>query len=278
VASSFYQVLTEAVSDVALHGYDSSERVAGWVKAIREAAERRLGPAYLMEERLRAALNSVYRRMVEQGKLAKFHPGVGRFTLDKVRPHLRAELDRRILASANLIKFNREEAIAKTLRRFEGWSTSIPPGGSNTTERRETKGEIRKALAQLPFEERRVLIDQGHKLRASLSEILAKDGAALAARWNSQWRTLGYNYREDHKDRDQKVYLLRGCWALNKGLVRAGAAGYYDDVTAAGSEINCRCFITWVYNLRDLPRDMLTEKGRTSLEQVQALIRGDRNQ
>jgi len=67
VAKSFYQVLTEAVSDVALHGYDSSERVAGWVRQIREAAVRRLGPAYLMEERLRAALNSVYRRMVEQG-------------------------------------------------------------------------------------------------------------------------------------------------------------------------------------------------------------------
>jgi hypothetical protein len=275
VAASFYQVLTEAVSDVASHGYDDATRIARWVRLIREAAELRLGPAYLMEERLRVSLNAVYRRMVEQGKLAKYHPGVAKFTLDKVRSHLRAELDRRILASANLIRLNREEAIAKTLRRFEGWSTSIPAGGSNITERRETKSDIRRALAQLPFEERRVLIDQGHKLRASLSEILAKDGQALAARWCSQWRTLGYNYREDHKDRDQKVYLLRGNWALNKGLAKVGSAGYYDDVTAAGEEINCRCYIVWVYNLRDLPKDMLTEKGREELERVQKVIRGD---
>jgi hypothetical protein len=274
VAKSFYQVLTEAVSDVADHGYDDAGRIARWVREIRAAAEQRLGPAYLMEERLRAALGAVYRRMVELGQISKYHPGVGRYTLQKVAPRLRAELDRRIMASANLIRLNREEAIAKTLRRFEGWSTSIPAGGTNTTERRETKTEIRKALAQLPFEERRVLIDQGHKLRASLSEILAKDGAALAARWNSQWKTLGYNYREDHKDRDGKVYLLRGCWALNKGLVKAGSAGYYDDVTAAGEEINCRCYITWVYNLRDLPKEMLTAKGAEELQRVQDMLRG----
>jgi hypothetical protein len=272
VVKSFYETLTAAVSDVAEHGYDDAGRVAGWVKAIRDAAEARLGPAYLMEEKLRAALGAVYRRMVEQGKLARYHPGVARYTLQKVAPRLRVELDRRIMASANLIRLNREEAIAKTLRRFEGWSTSIPAGGSNTAERRETKTEVRKALAQLPYEERRVLIDQGHKLRASLSEILAKDGAALAARWQSQWKTLGYNYREDHKDRDGRVYLLRGCWALNKGLVRAGAAGYYDDVTAAGEEINCRCYITWVYNLRDLPKEMLTAKGAEELERVRVLI------
>jgi hypothetical protein len=273
MADSFYDVLTKAVADVAEHGYDSAERIAGWVKRIREAAERRLGPSYLMEGRLHEALNAVYRRMVEQGQLSKYHPGVGRFTLDKVRPALRAELDRRIMASANLIRLNREESIAKTLRRFEGWSTSIPTGGSNTTERRETKQDIRKALAQLPFEERRVLIDQGFKLRSSLSEILAKDGAAIAAKWNSHWRQANYNYREDHKERDQNIYALRGCWAIEKGLMRAGNAGYYDDITAAGEEIYCRCFITWIYNLRDLPTIMLTEKGRDELERIRDLLR-----
>lgn len=261
MAESYFDVITQAINDIAAHGYDNAERVAYWTERIRRAAESSMLSADKMEEMLRDLLTTMYQKMVDKGEIAKFHAGVSRFTIERLKPHLRAELDRRILASANLIKLNRKQAIDKTLQRFQGWSTSIPSGGSEAINRRETKDDFRKALRNLPFEERRVLIDQGHKLRASLSDILAKDGNAIAMIWRSHWREPGYNYREDHKERDKHVYTIRGNWALENGLMKAGSDGYYDDITAVAEEPFCRCWAVWIYTLRDLPRDMLTKKG-----------------
>ena len=265
---SFYDVLTLAVADLAEHGYDSEERLAYWQRRILEAADGALKSPAEMERTLRAALEEVYRRLVEKEGILKRHPGVARFTLAQVTPALRRELDRRIMASAELIRLNRAKAIEQTLQRFSGWATSIPPGGSGVVDRVETKANIRKALAQLPFEERRVAIDQGHKFAANLNEILATQGNAIAGVWSSHWRQAGYDYREDHKERDGRVYAVRGNWALQAGLTKSGPAGYVDDITRPGEEIFCRCSYVYLYNLRDLPPEMLTVKGRAELQKL----------
>lgn len=265
---SFYDVLSAAVRDVSEHGFDAPGRLAYWTEQLREAAERSATPLYKMEEMLRSGLGAIYRRLVERGGAAQYHQGVDRFTLQRIAPRLRAELDRRLLASANLIKLNRQQAIAKTLQRFQGWSTSIPAGGSDATSRRETNKEVRKALARLPFEERRVLIDQGHKLSASINAVVAKEGSAIALVWHSHWRQSGYDFREEHRERDGLVYALRGNWAIESGLMRVGDAGYYDDVTAVGEEVYCRCWAEYIYSLRNLPRTMLTRKGADELVRV----------
>lgn len=269
---SYYEVLASAVADLTERGFDSIERVAFWSARIREAAASALMPEYELERMLRERMAEIYGRLVERGAIIKYNPGVERFTLEKVRPALRDELDRRIMAAANLIKLNRRAAIDKTLQRFQGWATSIPVGGSGAVEKGKTKQDIRKSLAQLPFEERRVLIDQGMKLTASLSEILAKDGKALAGVWHSHWRQAGYDYREDHKERDEQVYLLRDTWALERGLIKPGPAGYYDKITSTGEEPFCRCYMTWLYRLRDLPAELLTATGRAELAQARAGI------
>lgn len=271
-SNGFYDVLTAAVNDLAENGYDSAERVAHWMRLIREAAEQTMRAPHVMEQMLREALAKVYQKLVDKGQILALHPGVQRFTLERVKPQLRAELDRRILASASLISQNRTQAVEKTLQRFSGWSTSIPAGGAAPGQKTEAKANIRKALVQLPFEERRVLIDQGHKLRASLSEILAKDSNAIAMIWHSHWRQANYNYREDHKERDQHVYLMRDNWASEKGFVKPGPDGYYDKITSVGEEPFCRCYAQWVYSLRDLPADMLTVKGKTVLEAARSQI------
>jgi len=264
---SFDEVLAQAVADLTDHGFDSAQRVEFWTRQLEEAAQRVAGSAHQREEHLRRGLETIYRRLVERGGLLRRHRGVGRFVLERVRPHLRAELDRRIWASADLIRLNRRRAVDETLQRFKGWASSIPAGGSDTTNRREVKHDVARSLGSLTFEERRVTIDQGHKLATSLSDILARDGGALAGRWHSNWRQRNYNYREDHRERDGVVYAVRGNWALAAGLMTA-PDGYTDDITGAGEEINCRCYYEWIYALRDLPREMFTKKGREALEQA----------
>ena len=161
---------------------------------------------------------------------------------------------------------NRQAMIDKTAQRFTGWASSIPPGGSEAVGTRETVGEIRKALGQLPFEERRVMIDQGHKLVGDINNIVAVAGGAIALTWHSHWRQAGYNYREDHKERDGHTYAIRGNWALDKGLMKRGPDGYSDEITSPGEEVLCRCSAQYLYNLRDLPDDMVTVAGRATIK------------
>jgi hypothetical protein len=270
--ATFFEVVTDAIREFEETGFDSAERLAYWVDKIRRAAVESLVPEHVLEDTLRKTLGGIYKRLVDDGQLLKTHLGASRFTIDRLKPKLRTELDRRLMVSRNLIKLNREQAVETTVRRFAGWASSIPAGGSRAVDVKDTKDDIRKALTSLSFEERRVAIDQGHKFSAALNEIVATDGGAIAMRWNSQWRRKGYSYREDHKERDQKVYLLRTSWAKEKGLVKPGPAGYYDDITSVGEEIFCSCYATWLYNLRDLPDDMLTNAGQKALEEARAKI------
>jgi hypothetical protein len=262
---TFYQTITAAIADIAAHGYDSQERVAEWVRRIRASALETMTPPSVLEKGLRIALSSAYERTVDRGGALKANPGIERFSIERVKPKLRSELDRRIAASADLIKLNRNQAIEKTLQRFSGWATSIPPGGSNSVAKVEESKKIRKSLSGLSFEERRVAIDQGHKLVATINELVAIDSGALAAVWHSHWRQPGYNYRKDHKERDGRVYLIRGNWAQEKGLIKVGPAGYYDQITKPAEEVYCRCSAEYIHNLRDIPKDMLTIKGKEFL-------------
>lgn len=263
---TLYETITAAVREFEQNGYQSSERLAYWTAKIREAAERDLVPENQLVKTLRDTLGQKFNQVASTDALLKKHVGVDRFTIDRIKPKLRAELDRRIMASADLIKMNREESINKTIQRFQGWATSIPAGGSTQVETVDVKKHIRKTMAQLPFAERRVLIDQGHKLLASINEIVAVDGGAIAMRWHSHYRQAGYDYREDHKERDGHVYAVRGNWAIEKGLMKAGPDGYTDDLTRPAEEPFCRCNYQPLYGLRQLPSDMLTDKGREALK------------
>lgn len=269
---NYYETVTAAIADMTAHGFDNMERVSEWVRRIREAAERELVPLAVLEKGLADTLRGVYRLKVDGGAILRNHPGVQAFTLERIKPALRAELDRRIMASADLIRLNREAAIQDTLQRFSGWATSIPAGGTDVAKKREISAEVRKSLTSLPFRERRVAIDQAHKFTSNLSEIIATDTGALAGIWHSNWRQLNYNYREDHKERDQKVYVVRGNWALEKGLMKVDGHKYTDDITKPGEEVFCRCHYRWVYGLRSLPPDMLTDKGKAELQRVRAAM------
>ena len=268
---AFNDVLREAIEDIANHGYDSAERIKYWSEKLKEAAQEQVGSQPEMDRMMRDALEAVYRRLVERGRILEFHPSVEKFTIDKIKPELRAELDRRIIAAVDLIKRNRAEAVAKTLHRFEGWSTSIPKGGSDILSRREVASDLKKPLQRLSYHERFVAIDQGHKLRAAISDVVAKDAGAIAVIWHSQWRRNparakdGYQWRRDHKERDQKIYLIRDSWAKKAGLVKPSKNGYYDEITQAAEEPYCSCAVQYIYNLRQLPEENLTAKGKETL-------------
>lgn len=258
---TFYQEVTEAVRHYERFGFTTLDELNEWVARLRRSALLQLKSPEQTEREITRALKAKYDMKVTKGGLQRQMPAVPRFTIDKVKPKLRRELDRRIAVSESLIKLNRQEAIDKTLRRFQGWATSIPPGGSGAVDAKEAKEDVRKALTSLTFLERRVIIDQTHKLVDAITDIVAVDGGAIAARWNSPWRRQGYSYREDHKERDEKVFAIRGCWALEKGLMKPGPNGYTDEIERPGEFVFCSCTYEYLFYLPSLPLDMLTKKG-----------------
>ena len=242
-----------------------------WVKRLKQAAYDSLIPEKTLVKELERSMGQAYRRLLTDGKLLERNPGISKFTIEKLKPKMRAELDRRITTATDLIKLNRDEAVSNTLRRFEGWATSIPPGGSLAVDKRKEKAAIRKSLNKLDFQERRVIIDQTHKLIANINDVVAKDNGAIAGIWHSTHRT-GYNNRVTHLERDNKIYVFRDSKAVKDGLVKP-VYGYAEDITMPGEEVFCSCWYQYIYDLSYLPANMLTSKGKTVLESRKIVVR-----
>ena len=267
-SETFKEVLAAAVRDISENGYDDVARLDGWLKRLRFAAIADLPSPEEIQTRMQLAMKTVFDRTFSKSNVLKYHPGVPRFTVERLKPFARAELDRRILASAQLVKLNREEAIEKTLRRFSGWATSIPDQGSKVVDKVDVKENIAKPIQQVKYEARRVSIDQGHKLIDAINDVVAQQSGAIAAKWRSHVKQAGYDARPDHAERDQKIFLIRGSWAHEQGLVKPGPDGYTDEIERPGEFVFCRCYYVYLSALRDLPPEMLTAKGKTLLEET----------
>ncbi len=256
--------LSEAIRYFGEAGYTEASMLMYWVQRIRSALEERKGKP--TSNMVQASMDAAYRKAIRTAP--KYHPGVAKFGIEQVQPRLRTLLQSRILASADLIKLNREQAMETTLRRFSGWASSQPPGGA-PVDAREVKTHIAKTMQQSSYEERRMLIDQGHKLSAAINQTIAEGNGAIAAEWNHV-HSKNYDARPEHVARDGRIYLIRDSWAHEKGLVKPGKNGYTDEITQPAYEPYCRCTYHYYYALSKLPPDMLTNKGRDLLEQPRA--------
>jgi hypothetical protein len=261
-SGSFRELLTEAVNDLARFGYLSERQLQEWMQILRAASERELGPDDQIDVEVREAFERLFGRFVDGLKLPERVPGVQPFTKALVKSSLYAELDRRILAAADLIKLHRAEAIEATLRRFQGWATAIPVGGDDTLDRVETKTRIGKELTDYRYQRRLVNTDQGHKLIANVANLVATEAGAIAGIWQSHGATdARYDARKAHLARHDRIYLIRDSWAHRDGLVRP-VHGYTDDIDAPAQAVNCRCHYVYVTSPRRLPDAFLTAKGQ----------------
>ncbi|AYL42254.1 hypothetical protein [Citrobacter freundii] len=262
---SLYEVLTDAVNYYVNNGWDSQDSLLDWSHKLRVAASR-VSPN---DDVTRKHLTAIYSRLVVHGGALREQPpdGPTRVTLDKLKPQFREELNKRIFASANLIQLNREQAIDRTVQRFQGWVTSIPPDGVSELDKNAQKSAMRKSVSDMDFISRRVAIDQGHKLASNVKYLLSVQSGAIALQWHSNWRRPGYNYRVDHKHRDTLIYLIRDSWAVQQGLIKP-VHGFYDEITAAAEEPFCSCGVFPIYAPQKLPIEFLTEKGKREFNRV----------
>ncbi len=268
---TFYETVAAAIKDIAAHGYDNPERLEHWRRLIEAAAASTFVSMDEVERDVRKTMTLAYHRMVTKGGLLRRMPQITAYTLQRLMPALQTELNRRIISSIDLIKLNRPVAIAKTVQRFTGWATSVPEGGFPSDVRKGTykyvdiKGDVQRSMTSLPFEERRVIIDQNAKLMSAINTTVAEGGGAIGAIWQSHKHQKGYDGRPQHNKRDGDLFLVRDSWVIQKGLVKRGAGAYTDSIEQPGEFVFCRCSWVYIFNLRDLPADWLTKKGTETL-------------
>ncbi|MHB8406228.1 MAG: structural protein [Gammaproteobacteria bacterium] len=264
----FRSLLLEALKEFQDRGQWSEGELQSWLLRLHAALELDLPADDQIRRDLSTWLGKVFHRDVYGRGIAKRVPGVSRYTLSRIAPSLRAELDRRIFAGVDLIKLNKRAATQKTLQRFSGWVTSQPTGGLPPRNIREVAAEIAKPAAQVRYEARRVAIDQGHKLSSAVAHVVAMNEGAVAAIWHDRGQyDRGYDARPEHLKRSGKLFLVRGSQAIEDGLVKRGGP-YTDEVTQPAFEIFCSCWWQFVKSARALPDELLTEKGRAQLKGV----------
>lgn len=229
-----------------------------------DANLRRLGDEYVKAlaaddiEQVKSMLSQQLRAFVGGGSKKEL-PSVPAWRVSRLNPIFRAELDRRLAASASLIKINRQKMIADTIQRFTGWATSASNIGALISPPREV---LTTNKAASDFTVRRVRIDQQQKLRANVAELAAKEMRAIAFEWKG---LADHREREAHRARNGKIYLIRDSWAAKKGLVKvSGVDGWNDefDDGMPGIPVFCRCHAKYIFDLEDLPSAAVTEKGR----------------
>ena len=261
----FYRVLAQALAEFRQTGYDSRDRLNHWLGLLRIAANRAMPSMTEAQRNIRTRLGKMFKDATTGTAFKRQHPALSQYALQRVGPKLTPILERRIMASADLIRLHREQSIEKVLQRFSGLVTSIPEGGTRNFDTRKDKAAIGKSLRQMSFEERRVVVDQGHKLIANVQQTIAEDNNALGFVWRHVHQA-GYDARPEHEARDGKFFAIRGNWAIEAGLMKRGPNPYSDEIDMVGVAPFCRCWAVYLYNIRDLPDDCLTQKGREHIE------------
>jgi hypothetical protein len=154
----------------------------------------------------------------------------------------------------------------------------VPSGGTKDKAIKGRIAGIKKELRSLAKWDLLFCTYKARNFPAEIEHIFVLTGNPLAAIWRySDLDAQGeYQKTYNHQQRDGRVYAVRGCWAIEKGLMKVGPAGYLDAISRPGQELGCMCSFQWVTGVRRLPRDMITDKGRSELDRVTAVIPAQR--
>jgi len=260
---SLQDLLREMIADVSAKGYVSEAQMEGWTDRIRAATEAALGRPAEAREETRDRLRLLFDRFLTRGVFRRVD-GINRFDVSMLAPTLRAELDRRVFAAADLIVVDRDEAVRRTVNRVRGWISSVPPGGTDVLSKVDLRAKLSKGVADHKYHKRFVDTDQGHKLIANVAELVAVGSGAIGGVWHDHGEhDKSYDARKEHLVRSGEFFLIRGSWADEQGLIsHRGPIRFYDEVDPVGMKPNCRCWLRYVTSPRRLPPEALTSKGR----------------
>lgn len=206
------------------------------------------------------------------------HKGITKQSLNDLKPKFRKELENKVQISFNLMKNQENEIKQKLASRFINYVTI------DSKEVRGNGASKKSLLEFLDFAKENgiaenhakfILQDQTRKLTASLDDIIAKENGAIGAIWHNRGdkRVTGYpnginkptQAHGDHWEREGVFYVFKDSWGYKKGYIDAPVYENLED-GGVGKAIGCRCWLQYIYDLRDVPYANLTKKGKELLD------------
>lgn len=145
---------------------------------------------------------------------------------------------------------------------------------ANPGELKSKVTRIKRAFRDLTKWDRFFSTVKNNSFPSAVNRTFSFEGNPLAARWSYSPLDEAGEFRNvySHKDLADRVYAIRGNWALERGLMKPGPHGYVEDAPAPGEEFDCMCSFQFIYNLRSLPESMLTPKGESELARAKAEV------
>ena len=177
-----------------------------------------------------------------------------------IQPILADALARSIMVAADSAESFKQSEIHQSLMMLDEWAKTIPYGGTKEKPYRATARAVRNGIKATASWGKRFFIIHRPDFAAEARHIFACHRGAIAGKW--AWSR--YPECEIHRHIDGTVYLVRGSWAMQKGLLSDDGHAFTDEVTVPGTT-GCCCSYEYLYGLRDIPSPMITNAGRTLL-------------
>ncbi|GBR56772.1 hypothetical protein [Gluconobacter sphaericus] len=93
-----------------------------------------------------------------------------------------------------------------------------------------------------------------------VDDLLKIQSGAIAAQWCYNNLDEDQDYPiENHKSHDHKIFIVRGSWADEGGYL-SGDITYLDTVMSDLMTTGCSCYLTFFFNVSDLPKKLQSEK------------------
>ena len=202
----------------------------------------------------------------------KHNKGLDKFSINKMHPLLLKHVDSTMKDIIDLTRIKDEQLKLELEKRFNHF---IRHELQNDTNLQDVKDKVRfNDIKETSSQYRNmVLSDKTHKMNLAIDKAIATENNAFACIWHTQEdkRVVGNpsglypkvtneQAHGNHYKRNNKVFILKNSWAYKQKLV---TGDLYEDLADGGVEkaYNCRCYLEYIYDLRDIDEAFLTKKG-----------------
>lgn len=226
-------------------------------------------------------LRSLRKAYIAYGKrdFLKNNKNLKGWRLNELKPQMRKQLRERINFSLNLIKTQDAQRMSILQSRFLDWLSSKDSEAVKKPSLKESL-KAEKLIRKNDKHYNMILKDQTRKMISNFDNTVAEHYKALGFFWKTRRdnrvvgkpggkNPKGSEIHGDHYSREDKFYFFKDNWAVAKGLINKAHKDFrwaeFED-GLPGQPINCRCYAYNIYELEDIPKELLSKKGEEYLK------------
>lgn len=223
-------------------------------------------------------LKKAYSDFYTKEGFKKTNEGISKLKLSDLRGDFKKELEKKITASFSLIKNKDNETKQKMASRFLNWLTIDSEDVRGKTTSKQSLLNFLDFAKENDIAENHakfILEDQTRKMIANFDSMIAEANGAIGGFWRNRGdkRVVGNPNglypqgtpsHNDHWERQGVFYIYKNGWAYKNGYVKGELYENLEDGGVAVA-IGCRCRMENVYDLRDVPQEYLTKKGKEAI-------------